>query len=421
MQLHLPEYLTYIFTCLTALAVSLFSIPNIIYVSKRKRLLDLPDNERKLHKRIVPNLGGIGIFIAFVIATSIFVKPVEFGRWNYINASLLILFVTGIKDDLVQISPNKKFLAQIAAAFITVYLADIRITSLHGIFGIHVLPDWISIPFTIIGCVFVTNAFNLIDGIDGLAGTIGVFISLIFGVALAVEGRTSEAIIAFSLMGAILGFLRYNISPASIFMGDTGSLIIGFSIAVLSIFFVNGYHLGTAIYQYIPTSSGALVVALSVLFIPVFDTFRVFTTRIMKGRSPFSPDRTHLHHYLLDLGFTHSQTVSILLTANGLIVAVSLATQRYNVNVAIISLLVVTFGLFGLLMFIRRSHHTPIPATTGANLAANAAMSLGNGMGDGQPKELPAAVNGIKHQSNNITVNGKKIVINEKEELVVTE
>lgn len=406
MQLHLPDYLVYIFTCVTALAISLFSIPNIIYVSKRKRLLDMPDNERKLHKRIVPNLGGVGIFIAFVIATSIYIKPNEFGRWTYINAALLILFVTGIKDDLVQISPTKKFLAQIAAAFITVYLADIRIGSLHGILGIYELPHWLSIAFTVVGCVFVTNAFNLIDGIDGLAGTIGVFISLLFGIALAIEGKTSEAIVAFSLMGAILGFLRYNISPASIFMGDTGSLIIGFSISVLSIIFVNSYHSGVAIHRFIPTSSGALVLALAVLFVPVFDTFRVFTMRIIKGRSPFSPDRTHLHHYLLDLGLTHSRTVSLLLLSNTLIVAVVLVAQRYHVNAAIASLLFVSFSLFGILLLLRRAR-TVVSTTTTVAVTAEGHLS----------KELLPG-NGIKHQSNNITVNGKKIIINETKEVV---
>ena len=414
MQYDLPNYLTYTLTCLTALAVSLFSIPNIIYVSKRKRLLDLPDNERKLHKRIVPNLGGIGIFIAFIITTSLYVKPHEFAKWNYINAALLILFVTGIKDDLVQISPNKKFIAQIAAALITVVFADIRISSLQGILGIFELPYWISVSFSIVGCVFVTNAFNLIDGIDGLAGTIGVFISLAFGLALALMGHVSESIVAFSMMGAILGFLRYNIAPASIFMGDTGSLIVGFTVAVLSIFFVNAHATSPAIHELIPYTSGALVIALSILFIPVFDTFRVFTRRIIKGRSPFSPDRTHLHHYVLDLGFTHSQTVSILLTANALIVAISFAVQRYNVNVAIASLLFVAFGLYGLLWFVRRSHMGNMQAIP----AGGPSVSLSGGMGDTQLSKDSIMHNGIKHQGNNITVNGKKIVIEQPSEVV---
>lgn len=412
MQYDLPNYLIYILTCLTALAVSLFSIPNIIYVSKRKRLLDMPDNERKLHKRIVPNLGGIGIFIAFVITTSLFVKPHEFGKWNYINAALLILFVTGIKDDLVQISPTKKFMAQIAAALITVIFADIRIYTLQGILGIFELPYWISVSFSVIGCVFVTNAFNLIDGIDGLAGTIGVFISLLFGVSLGIMGHVSEAIIAFSLMGAILGFLRYNIAPASIFMGDTGSLIVGFTVAVFSIFFVNAHGTSSSIHHLIPYTSGAFVIALSILFIPVFDTFRVFTTRIIKGRSPFSPDRTHLHHYVLDLGFTHSQTVSILLTANALIVAISFAVQRYNVNVAIASLFFVAFGLYGLLWFVRKSHMSSLQP------AASPAISLAGAGIDGSFGKDGIAHNGIKHQGNNITVNGKKIIIDQPTEAI---
>ena len=403
-------YFNYFFSCVVSLAICLFSIPNIIYVSKRKRLFDLPDKERKLHKRIVPNLGGIGIFFAYIISTSLFIKPSSFANWNYINAALLILFITGIKDDLVQISPTKKLVAQLAAALITVCLAKIRLHSLYGFLGITDLPEWVSIPFSVIGCVFITNAFNLIDGIDGLAGTIGIFISLFFGLGLALEGRSSEAIIAFSMVGALIGFLRYNISPARIFMGDTGSLIIGFTVAILGIQFINGHATHQAIVSYIPYRHSSLVIALSVLFIPVFDTFRVFTTRILKGRSPFSPDRTHLHHYLVDLGFTHTQTVSILLIANFLIIAVSFAVQRFNINIAVGSLLFVAFGLYAILLFMRRTHMAQL-----ASLSINA-LTAGRGS-DTDATSLPTGSGNGKHTTN-VMVNGKKIVVDEPEEII---
>ncbi len=276
-------YISYVLAALCSLAVSVFSVPNIIYIAKRKRLLDMPDNHRKLHARVVPNLGGIGIFFAFFLVASLLIKPLSFPKWNYISAACLILFITGMKDDLVAISPSKKFIAQAMAATITVVFADVRLHSLGGLFGIYTLPDWASIPFSIIGCIFVTNAFNLVDGIDGLAGTIGVYITAMLGLFLAAYGKSSEAVLAFSMTGALIGFLRFNFAPAKIFMGDTGSLIIGFVVSVLGILTINTYHTGGSIDAVITSAPGVFIVTLAILFIPVFDTFRVFTMRILEG------------------------------------------------------------------------------------------------------------------------------------------
>lgn len=363
----LPPYLIYMMALVCGFALSVFSIPKIIYVAKRKRLLDLPDNHRKLHVRVVPNLGGVGIFVAFILTTSILVQPSVFTNWNYIAAAVIILFVTGVKDDLVSLSPAKKFLAQAIASFVIVYFADIRLANLHGVLGIYQLPYWASLGFTVIGCMFVTNAFNLIDGIDGLAGSVGVLASLLLGVLLALEGRTNEAIMAFSLMGAVAGFLRFNIAPARIFMGDTGALLIGFTLSVLCILFINGYNTANPAFAAIVHSKkSTTILALAVMFVPVFDTFRVFTTRAIKGRSPFAADRTHLHHYLLDLGLSHTKTVSVLITANILIIGVFYLVQDYNMYVAIGSMLMVAFGLFAILFFIRRSRYaTPTALTPG--------------------------------------------------------
>ncbi len=352
----LQPYLSYVLALVCSLAVSLFSVPNIIYIAKRKRLLDVPDNHRKLHARIVPNLGGVGIFFAFFIVASLLIKPLSFPKWNYIAAACLILFVTGMKDDLVAISPSKKFIAQAMAATITVVFADVRLHSLGGLFGIHNLPDWASIPFSIVGCIFVTNAFNLLDGIDGLAGTIGVYITAMLGLFLAAYGKGSEAVLAFSMTGALIGFLRFNLAPAKIFMGDTGSLIIGFVVAVLGILTINTYHTGGSIDAIIVSAPGVFVVTLAILFIPVFDTFRVFTMRILRGNSPFSPDRTHLHHYLLDIGLSHTKTVSVIFIANIAVTALALWMQHYNINIAVAAMLFFMLGLYAILVYLRRTH-----------------------------------------------------------------
>ena len=389
----LQPYLLYIFACVTAFILSLVSIPRIIYVSKRKRLFDVPDNKRKIHINTVPNLGGIGIFFAYIIVTSVFINTSSLDKWNYISASSLLLFLTGINDDLVTIGPNKKFLAQFVAALITVCFADIRINSLHGFFGIEELPYWASVAFTVLGVIFVTNAFNLVDGIDGLAGSVALLCSFILGVCLAMLGNVGAACIAFSLMGAVIGFLRYNISPAKIFMGDTGSLVIGFTIAVLSILFFHSFppSIADAPLQDFPLLTtvhsirGGMVIALSVLFVPVFDSFRVFITRMAKGGSPFKADRTHLHHYLLDLGFSHGQTVTILITSNILIIVVALLVQDYNPNVALLSIFGLTFILFGILYYMRRTRLAQIKSMqlsggSGVSLTPDSMFGMNDGI-----------------------------------------
>lgn len=334
-------FLPYLIALFAAAGVALFSIPQIRYVAQRKRLLDLPDNHRKLHARVVPNLGGVGIFFAYIVTSSLLVRPDQWGGWNAVAAASLVLFATGLKDDLVSVSPSKKFLAQAAAAFIVAYFADIRLMSLHGVMGVYELPYWMSIAFTVIGCTFVTNAFNLIDGIDGLAGSVGLLASLSLGICLALTGRVSEACVAFSLAGAVLGFLKSNWSPATIFMGDTGALLIGFTLSTLSILLINGAQGGVGYSALLHTPHSALLLALCILFVPIFDTFRVFTTRIVRGNSPFRADRTHLHHYLLDLGFSHAQTVLILVVANLGILGIGYLVQDMNVHGGILVLLAV--------------------------------------------------------------------------------
>lgn len=365
-MIQLPSHLLYFLCFVSALIISLISIPQIILVATKKKLYDTPDNDRKIHLRVIPNLGGIGIFFGFITTASLFISPLAFEKWNYIIASSLLLFLVGIADDLVSLSPPKKFLTQFVAAFIVVCLADIRLKSLHGIFGVYGdLPYWWSVIFSIVGIIFVTNAYNLIDGIDGLAGSIAVLSTLMLGTTLAGFGHPGAACLAFCLLGGIVGFLKYNISPAKIFMGDTGSLLIGFVISLLCILSVNSFNAFTAYASFIHSQAGALVIGLSFLFVPVFDTFRVFTTRLMKGVSPFKADRTHLHHYLLDMGFTHSEAVTILVVANILIITVSLVTQDYNPNIAIFCILAMSLSLFAILYFMRKKRLAKFPRSGG--------------------------------------------------------
>jgi len=370
MSNYIPPILLYFIIPLATAFICGFSIPRIIILAKRKRLFDQPDNHRKIHKEVVPNLGGVAIFFSYAIIASLCIDSAVFPQWNYIMAASLTLFVMGVKDDLITLTHSKKFISQVLASIITVVLADIRLHSLHGIFGIHELPYWFSVLFSILGCMFVTNAFNLIDGVDGLAGSISVLSLMALGSGFAYLGNHEAAFVSFALMGAIIGFLRFNIAPARIFMGDSGALVIGFTLSVLSILFVNAYESGNHTTEVVHTAAAALVVALSVVFIPVFDSFRVFVTRVMQGYHPFHADRTHLHHYLLDLGFTHSHTVSTLVTSNLLIISVALYVQDLNPNFAIGVILLITCALFAILFFMRKSRLARNEALQNGILAA---------------------------------------------------
>jgi UDP-GlcNAc:undecaprenyl-phosphate GlcNAc-1-phosphate transferase len=410
-----PGYFFCLIAFVGAFLLTVVSIPKIIYIAKRKRLFDVPDNQRKVHTRTTPSLGGIAIFFSFMVFTAICIEPGAL-KWSYFAAAALILFGTGVRDDLVNLPPLKKLMAQIAAAVIVVWLADIRLTSLYGFLGIYELPWILSFGFSVIGCVFITNAFNLIDGIDGLAGAIGVLASGLFGVLLYMQGEHNGAIMAFSLMGAILGFLRYNISPARIFMGDTGSMVIGFSISVLAVLFVRGYeaHPQSGLTGWIDAPTDTLIVTLSILFIPVFDTLRVFTTRSLKGRSPFRADRTHLHHYLLDLGFSHNRTVLLLVMANILIIATSFLVRGYDLHLAVACLFFVAFGLFTIMYYLRRR---------AAARAAHAVLVAQQMPAAGTPEVAegyngaiaPASANPAQRvwKKETITLKGKKIAVGE--------
>lgn len=350
----LPELLKLFIGGLMGFLICTVSIPRVIAIAKVKRLFDRPDGKRKIHKVIVPNLGGVGIFLAYIIITSLLIDTRAFQQWNFCLSATFILFILGVKDDIVSLSPAHKLLAQLLSAIITVIFADIRLRSLQGIMGIYELPYAASVAFTIVGCVFVTNAFNLIDGIDGLAGTITVLCTGIIGTSLTVLGNYASALMAFTLLGSVVGFLRHNISPASIFMGDSGSLFIGYTVSVLAIILINEFRTDSPLSQVVSTNSGALIVVLSILVIPVFDSFRVFIARIAKGNHPFKADRTHLHHFLLDCGFTHSRTVMILATANLLVVTVALAVQNLDPNLALAILVTVSLGLFAILYLLRK-------------------------------------------------------------------
>lgn len=323
---------------LSSLLIVVFAIPSIITVAKTKGLYDKP-NHRKLHTNKIPRLGGLAIIAGFSIAASIFAIPVIDGsRLQFLQAAMIILFLSGLKDDIIVLSPMKKLGAQLFSTLLVVVGEDIRITSFYGLFGIDEIPLWVSYALSVFTIVVITNAFNLIDGIDGLAGGLGFIISVTFGLWFNFIDQVGWAILSFGLAGALLGFLIFNFNPARIFMGDAGSLTTGFLIAVMSIKFIEFNNPIVQNYYKITT---APVIAIAILIIPLYDTIRVFTIRVLKGRSPFSADRNHLHHLLLNTGLGHKEVSLLMYIVNIVFVLIAFLMKDSN----ILSMLVIIGGL----------------------------------------------------------------------------
>lgn len=281
-----------IFSSGLAFLITFFSIPVIIEVAKDKKLFDVP-GERKVHNVVIPTLGGLGIFAGFIFATLIGVPPSEVSVLQYFMAAIMIIFFMGVKDDILILTATKKFVGQLIAAGIIIKFGGIEIKDLYGILGIHALPATASFLISLFTIVVITNSFNLIDGVDGLAGSLGLLTSLVFGIYFYYSGQTLYSIMALSLAGSLVGFLIYNFNPARIFMGDTGSLLIGLINSILVIKFINVASDPTSA---VPLNA-APAIGFAILIVPLFDTLRVVSLRIINRRSPFCPDRNHIHHF----------------------------------------------------------------------------------------------------------------------------
>lgn len=344
-----------ILSFITAFTLTYLVIPPTIRVAIAKHLYDVPD-ERRSHTVVTPRLGGVAIYAGVVFALIFWTPLDKYGdAMQYILAAFVIIFLVGVKDDIDGLSPRFKLLAEIIAALILIFKSDIRIESLYGILGIEALPYWWSVALTVFTVVVIINSLNLIDGINGLSGSITVLATGALGVWFLVLLRYDLAILAFSTCGAAIAFLKYNYSPARIFMGDTGALLIGLIISILIIKFmqINAELEPTHPFR-IDTAPAA---AFGLLILPLFDTFRVFVVRILRGRNPLHADRTHIHHLLLDSGLSHMQATSILILVNVVFVALTWLVQRYtNKNLFIILLLISIASLMagGLFYMVRR-------------------------------------------------------------------
>lgn len=310
---------------LTSFLITFFAIPPIVRIAEIKHLFDVPD-ARKIHASSIPTLGGVAIFAALMFSLTFWSSQKEIIELQYILSALVVVFFTGLKDDLFNLVAHKKLAAQLFAAVILVYWAGIRINTFYGLFGIWDLSFFWSSFLSMFTIIVIVNSFNLIDGVNCLAGSVGILASLFFGTWFLQAGHYQYSILAFSLAGSLLGFLYYNKTPAKIFMGDTGSLLVGLVLSILTVKFIEINRLLEPSNPHKVLS--VPVVSISVLIIPLFDTLRVFILRMLNGKSPLAPDKCHLHHHLLDLGLSHHQVTGILTLVNLVIILMTLSFQN---------------------------------------------------------------------------------------------
>lgn len=336
-------------TASVAFIITFFAIPAIITVAEQKKLFDIPD-ARKLHSKPIASLGGIGIFSGFFLASLLGISVQAFPEFQYFFAAATIIFFVGINDDMIALTAMRKIIGQVLAAAILIHLGEIRISSMHGLFGFQEIPESVSLAFTYMTIIVVINAFNLIDGIDGLAGTLGMLTTSVFGAYFFLADMPGYAVMAFSMAGSLLAFLIFNYNPAKIFMGDTGSLLLGLVNAILVIKFITVADSATVA---LPMES-AVAVGFSILMVPLADTVRVFAIRIFRGRSPFSPDRHHFHHLLLDRGLNHKHITLSCLLINMAFIALAYFGRSLGPTNTLLLLFAVGSALLGGLAMVKK-------------------------------------------------------------------
>lgn len=324
-----------VFASFLSFVVAFLTTPVVIKIADAKQLFDHP-SALKVHYTPIPTFGGVAFFVAVLFSVILLVSFKSAPEMQLFIAASIVVFLIGLKDDILLISPTKNFLGQLLSVFLLTYQGHFQLSSLQGLLGIYELNTGVATIFTYLTVLLIINIFNLIDGIDGLVGMMGIITGLFFGCALMIAGDLPYAILAFSLVFSLMAFLIYNFSPARVFMGDTGSLFLGFVISVLAIRFINtDFHLLAKLNI---TQTGAM--GFAAIFIPLMDTLRVFSIRIYKGLSPFSRDVNHIHHLLLNKGYAHVKVTIILsaLSLANLLLAYSL--QSLGINVVIGALMV---------------------------------------------------------------------------------
>ena len=340
---------------LSSLVIALVAVgfmhPHIVRIAKLKQIVDKP-NARKLQKEPVAILGGVLVFFGIILSTAILDMVGDCSSLFVVIAAMMIMLYTGTMDDILNLRPSTRFVSQIFAVCLLIFAGDYGLDNLHGLWGVWGLPRAVAVPLTIFACVGIINALNLIDGVDGLSSGFCIMASLIFGTVFLRSGSSlALGVLAFSTVGALIPFFMHNVFGlrSKMYIGDGGTLVMGVVMSVFVMRTVQSAQIGQLF-----DTRGLSVVAftLAVLSIPVFDTVRVMCMRMLRGQSPFHPDKTHLHHLFIDLGFSHIGTTFCILSLNAAVVVCLWALYAAGASVevqlyAVVALsFLVTFGLY---------------------------------------------------------------------------
>lgn len=296
----------------SALLASIWVFPKVLKIAFDKNIVDNPD-ARKLQRVPVPVLGGVAVVFGILVALSVSQLFVDCSSLFTIVLAMVIMLFIGTMDDILDIPSTTRFLLEILVALMIIYTCDYSLDNLHGLWGVHELSPWVSLPLTVVTVVGIINAINLIDGVDGYSSGYCMMACSIFGVFFYIVGDMPMTLLAVACMAALIPFFLHNVfgRTSKMFIGDGGTLLMG---CVMSVFVLNILKTSTACVEYSDWGMGLVPLSLAVLCIPVFDTVRVMVMRILRGTSPFHADKTHLHHLFIEMGFSHiGTTISILL------------------------------------------------------------------------------------------------------------
>jgi UDP-GlcNAc:undecaprenyl-phosphate GlcNAc-1-phosphate transferase len=332
----------YFYATLIAFSITFLVMPVLISILKKKNIGDIPGG-RKIHKNFVPSMGGIAIFLACSVSLAIWAWQFSIPDIRFLLGAIVIMFFVGFRDDMVELKATYKILGQLVAVVLVVVVSDIRIKDLHGFLGIGELNEIISYTFSAFVILALTNGFNLIDGLDGLAATMAIIVFSCLGSWFLIQGLESYALLSFTFLGAVIAFLIFNWHPAKIFMGDTGSLTLGFTMGALIIAFMetNAALPNTNFWRFTPVFTAGI----ALMILPLYDMARVFARRILRGQGPMTPDKSHVHHFLLRMGLKHNQVTLVLASIQICFVLILLIMKDLSDHIALPVISILALGL----------------------------------------------------------------------------
>lgn len=345
-----PLCYTIIIPFFTALLLVGWIHPRLVKIALLKNIVDNPD-ARKLQRTPVPVLGGVAVFFGVVIAIGCMSSVVDCSGLPVVIMAMMAMLYTGTMDDILSLSPGLRFVIEIVVVLLLIFVGGYCIDDFHGLWNIGRFSYWYAVPLTVVAVVGIINAINLVDGVNGLSSGYCIMACLIFGTLFFLAGEAPMTILAAVSVGALIPFFLHNVfgKTSKMFIGDGGTLVMG---VVMSVFVIAILQNGSRVAAYVNPNVGLVPFTLAVLSVPVFDTLRVMSTRILKGTSPFRPDKTHLHHMFIDLGCSHVATTLAILGVNMFVVLCWWALEASGFSIAVqlyaviaVSLLV-TSGLY---------------------------------------------------------------------------